>query len=525
MVLNFIIKDMNHPSGRKIRFYHYMFILLLAGISGFYNPVTAQKSTIVNIENADLLRVAKMKGQSVKILKGNVILRQDSTFFYCDTASMDENNNFDAVGKVHINYSDTVHLFGDFLKYSGNTRIAVMDSNVKMVDKRATLYTDHLEYDRNNGVAYYFTGGRIVDDDNVLTSIRGKYYTQKNEFGFSDSVVATNPDYTMYGDTLRYNTESEIVYIEGPTNIYGKDDHIYSEKGWYNTKTDQAELSRNNTIRHLEQILKGDWIYYDRENEYGKAKGNVWLKDTAQDIILEGGIGEFFHGEQHSYMTDSARAILIDKHDSLFMHADSFLMVLDSADEARYLFAYHRMKFFKEDLQGMCDSLVFRVQDSVIALLKQPVLWSDDNQLTADSMWMFVSGNRIDSMALFNLAFIISRDSTETYNQIKGKQMRAYFHDNELYKIKVMGNAETIYYVRDEDGGMIGINKSVSSNMAIFLEDSKIKGINYLSMPEATLFPEKDISKEEQFLKDFQWITGKRPYNKNQIFFWDSSED
>jgi hypothetical protein len=187
------------------------------------------------------------------------------------------------------------------------------------------------------------------------------------------------------------------------------------------------------------------------------------------------------------------------------------------------LFAYNHMKFYRDDLQGICDSLVFRVQDSVIALLKNPVLWSEDNQLTADSMWMHVSKNRIDSLVLYNLAFIISRDSTETFNQIKGRQMRAYFMKNQLYKIKVQGNAETIYYIRDEDYELIGINKSVSSNMVISLFDRKVRKINYLSKPEATLFPAKELPKEDQFLRDFKWITGQRPANLHEIFIWNDS--
>jgi len=499
------------------------FIKLLLIFTGITLPVIsvfAQKTTKVSIEHADLLKLANQNGKNIRILMGNAILRQDSTFFYCDTARLDENNNLRAVGKVHISYSDSVHLYGDFLTYDGNTRIAVMDSNVSLVDKRATLYTDHLEYNRNLNTAYYFTKGRIVDQENVLTSIKGRYFTQTYEFLFSDSVVVVNPDYTMFADTLKYNTESEVVYIEGPTNIYGQDDHIYSEKGWYDTRTDRAELSRNNRIAHLEQILKGDWIYYDREREYGKAVGNVWVKDTVQNIIMQGGISEFYRTEKYSYITDSACAILIDTYDSLYMHADSFIMVIDSLNDPKLMFAYNHMKFYKEDLQGMCDSLVFRVQDSIIALLKKPVLWSDDNQLTADSIWMHVSDNQIDSMELFNIAFIISRDSTETFNQIRGRQMKAYFRDNQLYKINVLGNAETIYYIRDEGFELIGINKSVSSNMTIMLDDRKIKNIYYLSMPEATLFPEKEISREDQILRDFKWITGQRPANKHDIYLW-----
>jgi lipopolysaccharide export system protein LptA len=483
-------------------------------------PIQAQKTTQVYIEHADFAKLGSEKGRNFQRLIGNAKLRQDSTYFYCDTASLYDGNNLVAVGQVHISYSDSVNLYGDYLTYDGNTRIAVLDSNVRLVDKRATLYTDHMEYDRNHSVAYYFTGGRIESKKNVLTSMTGRYFTQSYDFIFSDSVVAVNPDYTMYADTLRYNTESEMVFIEGPTNIYGKDDKIYSEKGWYDTRNNQAELDRNNRIEHLEQILKGDWIYYDREKEYGKAVGNVWLKDTVQKVILEGGISEFYRSEKYSYVTDSACAILIDARDSLYMHADSFILVLDTADKARLLLAHHRMKFFKSDLQGMCDSLIYRVKDSVIALLNQPVLWSDENQLTADSMWLYISKNRIDSMVLFNMAFIISRDSSDSFNQIKGKQMRAYFRDNKLYMIKVQGNAETIYFVRDEKKAMIGINKSIASNMAIMLDDRKIKKIIYLTQPDAVLYPEKDLVEEDKFLKDFNWIEEQRPADRQGIYIW-----
>jgi lipopolysaccharide export system protein LptA len=487
-----------------------------------FSSLHAQKTTKVHIENADQLKIGKENGINMQKLIGNAVLRQDSTYFYCDSATLFEDNSLKANGNVHINYSDSVHLYGDYLTYSGNSKIAVLDSNVRLVDKRATLYTDHLEYHRNLNMAYYFTGGRIIDEENTLTSIKGRYYTETYEFLFSDSVVVVNPDYKLFSDTMKYNTETEIVYFEGPANLYGKEDHIYTEDGWYDTRSNLAELSRNNRITHLEQILEGDWIYYDQENEYGKAIGNVWMKDTVQKIILEGGVGEFFRMDKFAYVTDSARAIMIDTYDSLYLHADSFIMVFDSADQARMLHAHHQMKFFRDDLQGMCDSLVFRVQDSIIALLKNPVLWSEENQLTADSIWMYVSENRIDSMELFNMAFIISRDSTDTYNQIKGKKMMAYFRDNELYRISVQGNAETIYFVRDEELDLIGINKSISSTMVIMLDDSKVKQIYYLTMPEAVLYPEKDLEQDGRFLRDFKWISGKRPASRNDIFIWEA---
>jgi lipopolysaccharide export system protein LptA len=481
----------------------------------------AQEVTKVEIQHASFLKYNKSSGRTLQKLIGDVILRQGSTLFYCDSAMMDNSiNSFEAVGNVHISYADSVDLYGYYLNYDGNTRIAELDSNVRMVDKRATLYCDHLWYERNQKMAYYNKGGRIVDKENVLTSKTGRYYNETNEFFFKDSVVLTNPDYIMHADTMKYNTSSEIVYIEGPTTIVGQEDFIFSEKGWYDTRNNVTQLTRNNLVSHNEQLLKADTIFYDREHGFGRALRNISMHDTLQDVILRGDIAEFNRKKGYSYITNNALAILIDKKDSLFMHADSMKMLFDSSQQAQTLFAYHHMKFYREDMQGMCDSLIYRVKDSVISLYKNPVIWSGRSQLTSDSIDIFVSHNHVDSIIFYNTGFIISKDSTTTFNQIKGKQMRGYFRENDLYRIRVLGNAETVYFVREDNGSMIGINKSISSDMVILLKDKKVKDIIYLTQPDATLFPEKELTDEDVVLKGFNWMGEKRPVDKKAIFNW-----
>lgn len=480
----------------------------------------SQKITRVRIENADFLRLDKRGDQTVRKLVGNVILKQDSTFFYCDSATLDDYNNLEAIGNVHITYSDSVELFGHFLHYDGNTRIAVVDSNVRLVDKKATLYTDHLIYDRFSRIARYNTGGRIIDEENVLTSITGRYYTQTHEYFFRDSVVVTNPDYIMYSDTLIYNTRTEMVRILGPTDIYGEKDHIYSEEGWYDTRKDKTQLRKNNRIDYGEQVIVADTIFYDKENGYGYARNNIWMKDTARDVIVEGDTAEFFKSLHYGYITGMTRAILIDKEDSLYLHADTFRVVTDSADEAKFIYAYHRAKFYRKDLQGMCDSMAYSIEDSLITMLGTPVLWSDDNQLTSDTILIYASGNRIDSLTLVNTAFIISRDTTDAFNQIKGREMVGYLHEGQLRRVNVNGNAETIYFVREEDGSLIGINVALSSDMSITVSEKKIKSITYFDQPDAVLHPPEELTPQETYLKGFQWIEGRRPLNRNEIFIW-----
>jgi lipopolysaccharide export system protein LptA len=506
---------------KKAQFLIYGWLIPVAMSLLLHHPWSSsgQKVTRINIEQARTLRVEKKEGKTLQRLVGDVILRQDSTWFYCDSAWKDEGRNYlEAIGNVHISYSDSVDLYGDYLNYDGNTRIAILDSNVILDDNRAILYTDHLLYDRNQKVAFYNQGGRIVDQDNVLTSILGRYYTDTDDFYFRDSVVVTNPDYIMYADTLRYNTETEIVYIFGPTHIYGENEYLYSEDGWYDTQNDVSELYKNNRITYNEQILLADTIYYDDKKGYGRATGNIWMKDTLQKVIMEGDLSEIFRNEYYSYVTGNARGILIDQEDSLFMHADTFRLILDSAENARLLLAYHHIKFFREDMQGMCDSLIYRVNDSVISMRIDPVLWTQSNQLSSDSILMFVTNNRIDSMTLYNMAFIISRDKLGTFDQIKGKEMKGYFRDNELYRINVLGNAETIYFVREDDGAMIGINKLISSNMAIMMEDKKVARIVYYKKPEGKMHPEEDLSGEQRVLKGFDWQENERPVSKDDIF-------
>jgi lipopolysaccharide export system protein LptA len=264
--------------------------------------------------------------------------------------------------------------------------------------------------------------------------------------------------------------------------------------------------------------MKAAMIYYDKAAGYGRAIGDIWLKDTVQDVILTGDRSEFFRQEKYSYMTGNAQAILVDKEDSLFMHADTFRLMLDSAEKAKYLVAFRHIKFFREDLQGMCDSLVYRVKDSVVAMKVRPLLWTEDNQLSSDSILLHVSKNRIDSMVLYSTAFIVSMDSHGTFDQIKGKEMRGYFRDNKLYRINVLGNAETIYFIREENGAMIGINKLVSSNMSIVIDENKVKSIIYYTRPEGTMYPEKDLSPEELILKGFEWKEDQRPKKRDDIF-------
>jgi lipopolysaccharide export system protein LptA len=471
------------------------------------------------IKNSDSYRYNADIGEGVKRFIGNVVIMQDSTLFYCDSAYLDEGkNSFEAFDNVHIKVNDTVDVYGGRLFYDGNTKVAELFDSVKLVDKNTVLYTNHLIYNRITKTAYYDVGGKIENSDNVLTSTIGLYFTQTRTFHFRKDVVLVNPDQETYSDTLIYNTNNETAYFLGPTLMRGKENMIYCEDGWYDTKNDITQLKRRPSISNNRQTLSADSIYYDNNTTFGKAMGHVQIIDTLYKIILSGKKGELWDSEGMSYVTDSALAITYDGNDSLFIHSDTMWMYFDKERKARMMKAYYKVRFYRTNLQGKCDSMSYAMSDSTIKLYNEPVLWSAKNQLTADSIAIAVSGNRADSLMMYNTAFIVSKDSTETYNQISGKNMIAYFNKNELSRINVNGNAQTIYYVREEDGFLIGIDIAEASGMSIKIRNSEINTITYFEKVNEDMFPESQISEEQRELKNFSWQETLRPKNKFDIY-------
>lgn len=480
----------------------------------------AQNNTKVLLQSADNLIYNKDLGEDLRRVIGNVVFEHEGAVLYCDSAYFFENaNNIEAFGSIRIKVSDTLNIYGDKIIYNGNTRIADLSGKVKLVDKQSVLQTDHLIYDRNTNVSYYNSGAKITNKENKLTSKIGYYYTSRKEFLFKKNVVLTNPDYIMNCDTLLYNTITRTSFFKGPTTIKGKENFIYCENGWYNTNLDISQFNKNAYFISVSRIIKGDSLYYDRNKGIGKAFRNVSITDTLKNISIKGNKAIYQEKSGFAMMTDSAYSISADKTDSLFLHADTLYATFDTASrETRDLFAYHGARFFRTNFQGQCDSLVYSYADSTLCLYEQPVVWSESYQLTADSIRVWIHGQEPDSMMLYNISFIIAKKDSLEFDQVKGKNMRGYFKNSELVRVKVLSNAETIYYAKEDDGTMIGINFAASSEMIILLKDKKIDRINYLNAPDAVLRPETEVVKEERILKGFKWMEERRPVSPMDIF-------
>jgi lipopolysaccharide export system protein LptA len=496
-------------------------VFLILIVFAFNLSFAQERVQKIKYVHADEHRFDKRIDANAQMMVGDVRFDHEGTILTCDSAVFYQKANLmRAFGNVKINQADTLFMYSQYLEYNGNTKMADAADKVKLIDSKMTLTTDTLKFNRNKQEAFYPSFGTIKDSANTLKSLKGTYYTQDKKFIFTTDVEITNDKYVMNSNHLVYYTELKTVYFYGPSTIKSEENYIYCENGFYDTKNDISYFKDNSYIQYDDQVLIGDSLYYDRNSGFGSATDNIEIKDSTKTIIVRGHYAEYYELKDSAFVTKDALAINASEKDSLYMHGDTLLMVKIPESEDRIIKAFHNVKIFKNDLQGKADSLVYNEGNGVMKLIYNPVLWASKNQLTADTI--IVTNNleteQLDSLKLLNSGFIISNDTLINFNQIKGKNIYGKFVNNELNTISVFGNAETIYFARNEEKELIGINKALSSNMFIRIINNEIEEISFIQEPEAQLNPESEMPENVRLLKGFVWRNEERPQSKDDLF-------
>jgi len=473
----------------------------------------------INIENAEILLYDQIVVYQAQRLIGDVLLTHNNMVMKCDSAWAYANSNtVDAFGKVHIISNDTLHLWADFVNYNGDTGFAKARKNVKLKDPTLTLTTDSLDFDMNQEIGYYNYGGKIIDSTNTLNSRTGTYFTKTNQVHFITNVRLMNEEYTLRTDTLIYNTKTQVATFKGPTNIIGDSTQIYSTSGWFNTQSNESELHKNSTIKRGETQLQANFIYYNDNTGNGYAKENIIISDFENQMIITGNNAVYSDFNQYALVTDSAMWIQYYENDSLFLHADTLYTIPDTtADNAKMLITYNNVRFFRSDIQGRSDSLIYYTKDSTIQLYIDPVIWSSENQMSAEFIELINNAEPPNEVYLTNNSFIIQQVDTVKFNQIKGKNMVGLINGETLYRIDVNGNGQSIYYPADDED-YIGINKAESSNIILYLSENKINRITFVGTPTGNMKPLIETVASESKLDGFKWRESERPVSRYDIF-------
>ncbi len=440
---------------------------------------------------------------------------------WCDVAVLyPADNLLKAFGNVYLQQGDTLQMNSGYLEYSGNSKLAMAEKEVVLQNPDMTLTTDKLYFDRNIQEAYYNTSGTVKDSTNILTSEEGRYYLTPKKFKFVKDVTVTNPDYVLHSLRLDYYTTTKHAYMFGPSTIVGKDYTIYCERGFYKTQSEEGYFVKRSQVEYNNRIINGDSIYFNKLDNFASATNNIKITDTINKGIVKGHYAEVFKEKDSLFITKRAVAINEVENDSIYIHGDTLMVT--GKPENRIIRAYYNAKFYKSDMSGKCDSIHSNQKTGITQLIRRPILWSGETQMTGDSINLLSNPEteQLDSLRVWDNAFVVQKDTlTENgYNQIKGKELLGYFEENQLRIVDIIKNAESIYYTRNDKNELIGIDKHVSGNIQFTLANNEMQDISYFINPDAVLYPEEELPPNARKLRGFVWHGDEMIRTKEDIF-------
>ena len=527
-------------------------------------PATPADTTkVVNILHADRLGFSKKDtANPIQYGAGNVAARQNNTLFYSDSAVLNQKTKtFQAYGKVHINDADSTHIYGEYMRYHFDTKMAYMQKKVTLTNGKSVLTTDELEYDLNQKIGVYKNGGKVVNGSTVLTSKEGTYFDELKDVYFRKNVVLVDPKYTLRADSLLYNTETEIATFIGPTRIVDSSKReIVTSEGFYDTKNRIAQFGKRPTIRDGKTLLKADNIYADDASGIRRAEGNAVYIDTAQGVSILANL--LIDDQNMNLMTATRKPLMIIKQDqdSIYVVADTILSgfvtkadtnqirkdslgnkaaksdsmklsrksndtvkntaVVNASDSTtpRYIKAFHHVRIFSDSLQAVSDSLYYSGVDSVFRLFTDPIVWASGNQITGDTIFLYTKNKKADRLYVFENSLVVSKAGPNQYNQIKGNTLNGYFNEGTIDFMRAKGNAESIYYVKDEDSAYVGVNRSTADIIDMRFANKELNKVVYINDVKGLTTPFRQVKFDEMRLRNFKWLDDRRPKTKYEMF-------
>ena len=504
----------------------HIFLLLVILSQWTFQAQEEKDKTKVSVQSGYLEKKPEFPDAIIytKDESGQVYIVHEGVEMWCDQAFVYLKDNFvKAYGTVRITQGDTVSMNSKYAEYNGNTQFAFASGDVLLTEPKTTLRTDTLYFDRIKQQAYYRTGGTVRDTASVLTSRIGRYYAESKKYQFLSSVKIVNPKYTVNSEQLDFYSESGIAYLYGKSTIVSETSTVYCERGYYDTRKDNGYFVKNSRVDYNNRILYGDSIYFDRTKNFASATNNIKVLDTVNKSIIRGHYAEVFRAKDSVFITKRAVAVTLRDNDSIYIHADT--LQVTGKPENRIIKGFYRARMFKlglpgeEPTSGKCDSIFLDQKKGITKLLRNPVLWSGENQMTGDTIHILsnTKTEKLDSLKVFKNAFLVQKDSAG-YNQVSGERLIGLFTNNELDTVDIIKNAQVIYYPRNDKQELIGINNTVSSSIQLYLEAQKIIGIRFIKQAKGKIYPLAEFPESARLLPGFKWRGEERLLKVNDLF-------
>lgn len=482
----------------------------------------------VYLQHADMLRYNEYgENAGAQVLNGNVAFLHKGARLTCDSAYFYQaTNSFKAFGHVRMRQGDTLSLTSDYAYYDGDNQMAEARHNVLLRHRQTKLYTDSLNYDRLYNVGYFFEGGKMVDKDNVLVSDWGEYDTETRKAVFNYNVRLKNPKFTLTTDTLHYDTRTSLANIVGPSVIRSKQSVIHTSEGYYNTNTGRARLYGRSTMENKGKEITGDSLFYDEKRGISQGYRNVVYRDQQKKNELHCNYLWYNEKNGFAFATDNPVLMEYSQKDTLYVHADTVKMIsyhLNTDSVYRTAHCYNRVRAFRNDVQAVCDSLVYNTRDSLMTMYRDPIAWSGDRQLLGEVMEVYMKDSTVDRAHVMGQALSAElMPDKQHYQQLAAKDMYAFFQDGKIHETEAIGNVQSVYYpVDDKDSTLMGLVYIETDTMRMYMKDRQLEKI-WTSKTDGTWYPMTQIPPEKYMLPGFTWFDYIRPLSKDDIYEWRS---
>lgn len=480
-----------------------------------------ENDKFVQVIKADkFIRIKQDVGGDLNILVGSVLMKQNNTLFYCDSAIQNMlTNQIEAFGNIHINDNDTVHTYAQYMKYDGNSRVSQLKNKVRLTDGKGVLTTEALEYMVDSRIGTYLDGGKVVNGQSVLTSKVGIYYAFTREVYFQKNVKLVDPEYRMITDTLLYNLNTEIATFLSETTIDDGKTKIFTKAGIYDLNKGAASFSRRPRIVDSVQTVIADSIFYNKFSGEGLASGSVVYKDSAQGLSMRAGAATFNNQTKSVNAYKRPLMALKQNNDSIYIAADTLFSAYlkkDSTkkiqvDTIRYFTAYHDVRIFSDSLQGKSDSLFYSGFDSTFSFYKDPVIWAQGSQISGDTIYLVTKNKKADKVFVNENAYSINRTNEGLFNQLKGTNLNGQFTNGDIDFLRAKGNSESLYYLQDDDSSYIGMNYAMAESITMKFINKELKRVSWINGVSGTTYPMNKIPDEKKQLRNFKWLDALRP--------------
>lgn len=410
-------------------------------------------------------------------------------------------------------FDSTFTLRADTLLYNSETQVVTFLGPTLINQDSNLIYCEEGFYDMDTKLAEFTKNAQYVKGEQKATAKVITYDGSMKEIRLEGDAQFQENDKLATADVIRYDENSDNIFLEG--NAYFRDSlqEIKTDKNInYNSETESFSTTGRSKVVDDKQILEADALDFDDQTGIGLAEGNVFWQDTVENISIQTEVARYNKESGYLKATGGRPLLTIADKDTLFMASDTLLSTEASeTDTTRLIEAYEDVRIYKEGLQAIADSLAFISKDSLFKLFRDPILWSDTSQFKGDSIFIQMKGGGIDKIFLYGNAFIVTTPDLELFNQIKGKNITAFFKNNELDKVKVVGNAEAVYYALDDNEAYIGATKTICSEMLILFDNQNVSRIKFFKQPSSEVLPMKQVLFGPPELDGFSWDFDIRP--------------